>query len=170
MKIKGSILILCLIVLLLPGCRDTQTQTPSSSSADLSQTAGTITVSLDSVTVAPGERCEVAIRASENAGIAATDLEIRFDASKLTYESFTAGSDYQSGYSLGQLAEEGLIKVALVTVNPPEDAAVIGTIAFTAAQTAVGSVPLELTYTSCCDYDVKPLQPVCVNGEVQVEK
>jgi hypothetical protein len=120
-------------------------------------------------TAAARETVTVEIHVSENSNVAAADLELSFDPAALTYVSFKAGESFQQGVGDASLAGDGLVKVCLATLTPPQDACAIASLTFTVNEGAKGEYPLTLACTTCCDYDTNPITASCVNGSILIE-
>lgn len=159
MKCKWISVVLCLSLVLLVGCSNAKK--PSSEE---------ITLSLDTVTAAPGETCTVNIWISDDLPVAAADLFVQFDQNMLTYGDFTVGKAFQGGMSDDGLVETGKVKITMATLSPPKEAGIIGSLTFTVSKQASGTLPLSLSYTTCCDYDTNDLKPVCKNGSIVVKE
>ncbi len=115
-----------------------------------------------------GQTVQVEIYVAAEDGVAATDLEMAFDQSKVTYQEFAAGSAY-SGTSECALVEDGLIHMTLITLNPPTEETLLGTVSFQVAEGVSGDVPLTLSLESCYNYDVQTIQAEVTDGKITVK-
>lgn len=164
---KVLLLTLCLVCLLCgcgeqPAQNDTQNDTPSAALP----VGGDFKFWLSDVTCKAGESCQVEIRLSQKSQVAASDLIIEFDADKLSYESFQGGGAFQS-----EAAEQetGKVKVTSITLNPPEEETVVGTLTLKAKEGANGKTDLKLTSETCANIDLQDMVPVCFGGSVTIE-
>ena len=160
---KLLLLTLCLMFVLC-GCGQSQTANNQSSPAPV---GGDFKFWLsENVPCKAGETCTVEIRLSPNSQVAASDLIIEFDAQQLSFEGFKAGGAFTSESAL---QGEGKIKVTSITLNPPKDEALIGTLTFKANQGASGETKLKLTSETCANIDLVDMTPVCFSGSVVIK-
>ncbi len=146
-----------------------QPQGGSSQTGTASQTApvgGDFKFWLSEVTCKAGQTCKVEVRVSAHSQVAASDLIIQFDSTKLSFEGFQAGGVYTSEAAL---QSAGKVKVTSITLNPPEEEALMGTLTFKALPGATGTVPLQLISETCANIDLVDMVPVCFKGSVTIE-
>ncbi len=162
---KVLVLALCLLCV-LTGCGgETATTTSTPTLEESLPVGGDFKIWLDEVTCKAGETCSVNIRISQHSNVAASDLLIEFDNTLVSYEGFKAGTVYTSEAAK---QSDSVVKVTSITLTPPEDEAVMGTLEFKVKETATGTIPLKLTSTTCSDYDLNDLAPVCFKGSITV--
>lgn len=168
---KVLLLTLCLVCLLCgcgeqPAQNDTQSDTQNDTSSAALPVGGDFKFWLSDVTCKAGESCQVEIRLSPKSQVAASDLIIEFDADKLSYESFQGGGAFQS-----EAAEQetGKVKVTSITLNPPEEETLVGTLTLKAKEGANGKTDLKLTSETCANIDLQDMVPVCFGGSVTIE-
>ena len=163
---KVLLLTLCLVCLLCGcGAQESQ-QTASQPESSAALVGGDFKFWLSDVTCKAGETCDVEIRLSQLSQVAASDLIITFDSSKLTYESFQGGGVFQSEAAL---QEDGKVKVTSITLNPPQEEALVGTLTFKAKEGATGKTDLKLVSETCANIDLVDMAPVCFGGSVTIE-
>ncbi len=160
---KVLLLTLCLVCFLC-GCGEQPAQNETSSTT--APVGGDFKFWLSEVTCKAGETCQVEIRLSQKSQVAASDLIIEFDATKLIYENFQGGGVFQSEAALQQ---EGKVKVTSITLNPPQDEALVGTLTFKAKEGALGKTDLKLVSETCANIDLVDMVPVCFGGSVTIE-
>ncbi len=160
---KVLLLTLCLVCLLC-GCGEKPAQNDTQS--DAAPVGGDFKFWLSDVTCKAGETCQVEIRLSGKSQVAASDLIIEFDDTLVSYESFKAGSVYNSEAAL---QEAGKVKVTSITLNPPEDETLIGTLTFKAKEDAKGTTDLKLVSETCANIDLVDMVPVCFKGSITIQ-
>lgn len=166
---KVLLLTLCLVCLLC-GCGEQPVQNtpsvPNTSSSNPAPVGGDFKFWLSDVTCKAGETCQVEIRLSQLSQVAASDLIISFDSSKLSYESFQGGGVFQSEAAL---QGEGKVKVTSITLDPPQAESLVGTLTFKAKEGATGKTDLKLVSETCANIDLVDMVPVCFGGSVVIE-
>lgn len=160
---KVLLLTLCLMCLLC-GCGEKPAGEQPQSTPSL--VGGDFKFWLSDVTCKAGESCQVEIRLSANSQVAASDLVIEFDSAKLSYENFQGGGVFQSEAALQQ---DGKVKVTSITLNPPKEEALVGTLTFKAKEGASGKTELKLISETCANIDLVDMVPVCFKGSVTIE-
>lgn len=159
---------LCLVCVFLCGCEKEfeQVAANSNNASQAAPVGGDFKFWLSQVTCKAGETCQVEIRLAPNSQVAASDLIIEFDSTRVSYEGFKAGEVYQSDAGL----QEGgnTVKVTSITLNPPAQETVMGTLTFKVKEGATGVVDLKLTSQTCANIDMVDMTPVCLKGSITI--
>ncbi len=155
---KFVLFTLCLLCVFLCGCQKEFAQGPASVGGDFK-------FWLSEVTCKAGETCTVEIWVSGHSQVAASDLIITFDDTRVSFQGFKAGKVYQSDAGL---QSAGKVKVTSVTLTPPEKETVMGTLTFKVKEGATGTVPLMLTSETCSNIDMVDMTPVCLKGSITI--
>lgn len=149
-----GILVLCLCMILLTAC--------SGSKADM-------TISAGQVTATAGETVEIEVTLSEDSNLAATDIEVFFDPSALSYVSYENSDTLSAQIQLGNLAEDGCFHYALATTTPFTDAGTIFTLKLQVAEDAAGEIPLKVEVPTLVNESGEALSAEIVNGSITVQ-
>lgn len=103
-------------------------------------------VAIPKTEVAKESEFSVPLKVMSESSIGAINLEIKYDAEKLDYVSFTANSGYMSA---DNEVSDGLIKIAMINADPDFGKVTLGMLTFKASAGATGESALEITCSSC---------------------
>ncbi len=87
-------------------------------------------VTVGSVEATPGQTVTVPVSISANVNVAALTLNVTFDPSVLTYQSYADGDAVSGAMGLGNVAKTGVFTYAMISLNPLNKAGNLFTLTF----------------------------------------
>ncbi|MDR1206184.1 MAG: S-layer homology domain-containing protein [Peptococcaceae bacterium] len=137
--------------------------------------AGTVGLTLEvgSAEGKPGDTVDIPVALSNNSGVAAFALKLRYDPSMLTPLSMTSGaagpitSNIQSGSGLSDI---GFVSAVWISPSDFAGTGVIFTVKFRIGASAAGDIPLTLTYDAdgIVNQNYENLDAEITNGHISV--
>lgn len=135
--------------------------------------AGTVSLTVTSITAIAGEDIVISINISENSRLAAATFLLKYDTTKLTYKSSAAGSAAADGFSSinPNFAVNGNFKTINDSFISSDEVAAAGSmlnVTFTVNTGWTGSTPLTLTTSDFANGHYIEIPKTITNGSVTV--
>ena len=132
-----------------------------------------VQLTVSSVTAVEGEDIVISVSISGNSGLAAAELMLKYDNTKLTYKSSAAGTAAQESDCYSAINEsyktEGNFTTVMDSFMSAYGITAAGemfSITFIIKQGWVGSIPLNLTVRDFCDINSNTIPHTIIDGSV----
>ena len=128
-----------------------------------------ITIAAGTTTGAAGDTVEIPVTINEDSNVAAADIFVVYDTSKLSYVGYDHSTTFDPNIKTANLEQEGRFHYALATVTPYTEAVTVFTLQLKIADDATGTIPLTVEVETLVDSDSSDLKVKTVNGSITVE-
>lgn len=130
--------------------------------------AEAVSISGSQIKCQPGQTIDIEIKVSANSNIAATNIDLSYDSSKLSFLKYSSGDIIKGAMADGNGKTAGKVKYAIVTLTPITEAGTLFHTFFTVNASASGEQEIKLAVNPIVDINSKALDVKITNTVVAV--